>query len=82
MPVPLEGEAEDNEADAADQSCWVCDYESGFRVQAAGVAFDIEAAHGVVEEVAGEPADEDTDDAEEVEVTYADLVGWFFSFGG
>lgn len=82
MPVFLESKAEDNETDAADQGCWVCDYESGFGVQAAGVSFDVEAAYGVVQEVAGEPADEDADDAEEVEVAYAESIGCFFSFGG
>lgn len=43
--------------------------------------FDVEAADGVVEEVAGEPADEDAGDAEEVEVTYAESIGRFI-YGG
>ena len=69
MPLALQREAEHEEAEAEDGGRGVGDDQAGFWVEAAGVAAEVEAADGVVEVVAREPAEEDADEAEEVEVT-------------
>lgn len=75
MPVAVEREAEDDETDAAEDSGWIDDDETRFGVQTALVASCVEGADCVVEVVPDEPADDDADDAEEVEVSCRMLAG-------
>ena len=49
----LEREAEDEQTQAEDEGGRVGDDQAGFRVETAGVAPRVEAAHRVVEEVPG-----------------------------
>lgn len=69
MPVLFKGETENYQTHAEDKGSWICDDQTGLRIQTARMSVHVVSAHGIVEEVASEPANQDTDDAEEVEVS-------------
>jgi hypothetical protein len=67
--VVLKAETDDNEADGEEHGGGVGDDETGFGVNAAVVPGSVELSAEIVQPVAGEPADENAHDPEEVEVT-------------
>ena len=66
----LEREAEDDQAQTENKGGWICNDQAGFGIETASVALHIEVTDRVVEEVAGEPPQKHSNDAEKIEVAY------------
>ena len=64
----LEREAEDDQAHTENEGGWICNNQAGFGVETTCMAPHVEVADRVVEEMAGEPSQQDSNDAEKVEV--------------
>lgn len=69
MPVALKGEPEHDQTDAAEDGGGVDNDQACLGVQSALMSIHIKGAHCIVEVMPRQPANDDTDDAEEVEVT-------------
>ena len=70
VPSMFQSEADHEHGDEEEDGSWVCNDQTGFRVDVAIVSASIETADSVVHPVPDEPADERAYDAEEVEVAY------------
>lgn len=78
VPLALEREAQDDEAQAEDERGRVRDDQPGFRVETAGMTPRVEAADHVVQEVPGQPSQQHSNHPEKIEVAWSDvqLVSW------
>lgn len=74
VPLVLKSESEENETNTENKCGGVENNKACFWVETAVVMFGVIAADGVVEEVTGEPANNDTNNPEEIKVTWVQLA--------